>query len=129
MPSMDTVQWAREQRAVIRSQVTALEAEIRRLNKVDVELEKLLPQTTATAPKPRKSTKRTVKHAPGSVTPQVLKALETGPMTIKELQETLNRRVPTGVSSVVRFQQRAGTIVAIGNDKYALASNSGVLVS
>jgi hypothetical protein len=133
MPSMDTVQWAREQRAIIKSQVTALEAEIRRLNKVDESLVKLLPDTTTAQPsgKPRKSAKRSVKHAPGAVTPQVLKALETGPMTIQELTETLGRRVPTGVSSVVRFQTRAGTIVAVGNDKYALSSNtngSGVLV-
>lgn len=135
MPSMESVEWAREQRATIIARRTELMAELVILNDLEATLVKLLPHKDLysdeleIAVKPAAKAKAKVrKHKQGSVTPQVLKALEDGPMTIDELTAKLNRKVKTGVSSIVRFQSRKGIIIAVG-DKYALApKDNGVLV-
>lgn len=133
MPSMNSADWAREQRASIQARRDVLVAELTILSELDAALVKLLPQSdfyesAPTAPeKPKvqslgapKTPKAKPRRKSSDITPKVIKALEEGPMTIEQLQEKLNRRVKTGIVSILRVQGNKGTIVKREDGSYAL---------
>lgn len=136
MAVMETADWAKDQLASIRARRKELNTELATLERLEHHFNKLIPTPVVRSVKPDHITaaygaKPVKKPVDGPVTPQVLKALENGPMSVNELTTQLGRRVSTGITAVVRFQQKKGTVVAIG-DKYHLvtpATDNGVLVS
>lgn len=129
---MDTVSWASQQLAVISHRKKELATELRVLDRLEADYATLIPAPIPAPEKvssPRKTRQSSDPSRNGSVTTKVMKALESGPMTIEQLQSRLRARRKTGIASVIRTQQHKGTIIREGDFVTLAPSASSVLVA